>query len=331
MPLEDSTTPPEGGNATSLTVETAAKAIAGLLDSPDEESTPERADSEADKPEADAEEPDEGAEEDAEGESDDAEQPDEDQPQESAPVKLKLDDGSEITLEEAKKGYQRYSDYTRKTQELGAERTKFQSEREQFSETQQQTKLMLEQAATLIQAVLPQKPDPKLLETDPFEYNKQRANWEAWQDWARTIDDNKRKLEAESVAQTEAQIKARIKNESEALFTAKPELREKSKRDEWKGNLLATLPDAYGFTAEEILATADHRMLLMADDAAKWRALQKQKPQAMQKAKDAPPVQKPGARPTPAQAKAKIAGKNTERLRQTGSLIDGARAIADLL
>ncbi len=325
---DDSNTLPLGGTAPSLTVDTAAKAIAGLLDSPvDEEITQEGADSEAEQAEGETEAgPDEGEEEEqAEGESEEGQEEVAAAPvQESAPVKLKLDDGSEITLEEARKGYLRQSDYTRRTQEHARER-------EQFSETQQQTRTMLEQAATLIQAVIPAKPDPKLLETDPFEYQKQRANWESWQEWAQTIDANKRKVDADTSARSEEQRRSYITEQSRLLFEARPELKSKAKRDEWKGNLLATLPDAYGFSPEEILETGDHRLLLMADDAAKWRALQKQKPQAMQKLKDAPPVQKPGARPTPTQAKAKVTAQKTERLRQTGRVEDAARLIADLL
>jgi hypothetical protein len=44
-------------------------------------------------------------------------------------TEIELDDGSKITLAEAKKGYMRQSDYTRKTQELSAK------EKEQISDT----------------------------------------------------------------------------------------------------------------------------------------------------------------------------------------------------
>lgn len=331
---DDNTLPADaGGTAPSLTVADAAKAIAGLLDSDDEPNTQaqgddaEAADAKADP---DADEPGEG--EDAEEEAEaDPEQEDQEPAQESAPVKIKLDDGSEITLDEAKKGYLRQSDYTRKSQGLAAEARQFQAEREQFSEFQRQTQLMQEQAATLIQAVMPARPDPRMLETDPFEYQKQRANWESWQEWAQTVSTNQQRLKAEEEKRFSTERDNFLREQDRRLIEARPELKDKSKRDELLNNMLSTLPDAFGFDPDEIRETTDHRLVLALEAAAKWVALQKQKPAVMAKAKDAPAVQKPGARPSPEQSKARIAAMKTQRLRQTGRVEDAARAIQDLL
>ena len=334
MAGEDNTPLPSGTD-TALTVDTAAKAIFGLLDSPDDDEGNTQAPKEAkaakgkdeDEPEADPEE----GEDEGEPEDEEADTAKDEPEQESAPLKLKLDDGSEITLDEARKGYLRQSDYTRKQQDLARERDEVRTSREQFSQTEQQTRAALERALTIVQAVMPQKPDPRLLETDPFEYQKQRANWESWQEWHHTLDADRRQADAESATRQTEQHREFLREQNRLLVEALPELKDKAKRDEWKGQLLSTLPEAYGFSPDEILETADHRILRMATDAAKWRKLQQSKPKALAAAKEAPPVQKPGARPTPNQVKGKVQSQKVERLRQTGRVEDAARAIVDLL
>ncbi len=58
--------------------------------------------------------------------------------------------------------------------------------------------------------------------------------------------------------------------------------------------MVAILSDAYGLTEQEIRASTDHRLILIARDAMRWQKLQKSKPAIVNKVKTAPKLLKPG-------------------------------------
>ena len=99
-------------------------------------------------------------------------------------------------------------------------------------------------------------------------------------------------------AQKLNEFKAR---ETEALHDKVPELRDEKKRVALTASIITTLKDTYGFTDNDLgelssgareLPLYDHRLLMMAIDAHKYREAQKAQKQVT--AKPLPQVQKPG-------------------------------------
>ena len=96
----------------------------------DEAQEPEEAQDDAEETEAEYE-ADDDAEQSDPDEEDDTEEVIEQELPDDLTIKVKLDgEETEVTLDELRKGYSRYSDYTRKTQALAEERKSFQGEAE---------------------------------------------------------------------------------------------------------------------------------------------------------------------------------------------------------
>ena len=144
---------------------------------------------------------------------------------------------------------------------------------------------------------------------------------------------NRRLQEAESkrvqVAQqfTESQQRFQqeaLKREREALFKAIPDWRDDAKFKQARGRILAYMAER-GFSEQEVGSLMDHRALLVAYDAARFRESQKALKASAKQLGRKPAVAKPGA----GASKAQIADEQTRALRQqlkkTGRLEDAAK------
>lgn len=144
---------------------------------------------------------------------------------------------------------------------------------------------------------------------------------------------NRRLQEAESkrvqVAQqfTESQQRFQqeaLKREREALFKAIPDWRDDAKFQQARGRILAYMAER-GFSEQEVGSLMDHRALLVAYDAARFRESQKALKASAKQLGQKPAVAKPGA----GASKAQIADEQTRALRQqlkkTGRLEDAAK------
>ena len=144
---------------------------------------------------------------------------------------------------------------------------------------------------------------------------------------------NRRLQEAESkrvqVAQqfTESQQRFQqeaLKREREALFKAIPDWRDDAKFKQARGRILAYMAER-GFSEQEVGSLMDHRALLVAYDAARFRESQTALKASAKQLGQKPAVAKPGA----GASKAQIADEQTKALRQqlkkTGRLEDAAK------
>jgi hypothetical protein len=83
--------------------------------------------------------------------------------------------------------------------------------------------------------------------------------------------------------------------ESEALLAKVPAWRNAEKAAQEKGEIGSALLSHYGFTQAEVGQIRDHRMLLVARDAAAYRKLLANKDARVKQAREAPATAKPGA------------------------------------
>lgn len=82
--------------------------------------------------------------------------------------------------------------------------------------------------------------------------------------------------------------------EQEALLAKVPAWRNTEKAQQEKGEIVNTLTSHYGFTSQETQQIMDHRMLLVARDAAAYRKLLANKDARVKQAREAPATARPG-------------------------------------
>lgn len=327
---------PEGPADEALSFNDGVESISNLL-SP---GTPDPEKAEVDEPDteeedvtAEADEPDADADPEAElSEGDeDPDTVDEDagpSPYADENLKVRMADGREITVAELRthadervKEIQR--DSTRKWQEA-AERTK---RVEQAEQTIAQNRDFL---LAVYERVMPQAPDPSMIDSDPIGYMQAKENYALEVERFNQLRAMQAQEAQERQAQTQEQVKAQIERERDALFNAVPELKAPGKLEAFQSTLVDNAK-LYGVTPEEVNSIADHRQLIILRDAIAYRKL---KADAAQKAKAAtegkPKVLVGGKRMDPNTKISREKQVRSERLRKTGDLDAGIAALMDL-
>jgi hypothetical protein len=306
-------------------------------------------DEEADEAEddADASREDEGEEGDDDGDSDEAGQ-DEDPDEGDDEPKAKADDEHEVTVDGKKfkvstkelvAGYQRSTDYARKTQAL-ADRgrdltTKHQQVAEHYTRELQRVGAVIGGVRQLLAGDLNSAEMQALRASDPAAWAVARQDF---QDRIGKIDAIFNKLGSEHerhAAQSKQQLaesqRATLAQEKEALVRHIPDW------DTGGGKRLFGFLGESGFTQEELNSVTDARMLKIAEDARKWRDYQaakakegKVKPKPVQK------TVKPGKTQI-AKGHVQVVRKQRDfekdkvRAKKTGDMRDAGKAIARML
>ncbi|MDJ0933731.1 hypothetical protein [Breoghania sp.] len=297
-----SDTPREGGE---VAPENAAEELGALLfaemdeegsSTPDDDKKPQEAKSEAESndetPESDEADPeDDDAPEEDDIESDD--EPD-DVPTEpqlaSDEAIVDLGDGTRVTVGELKRGNLREGDYTRKTQELAAQRKEFEDTQSRVTQHEQALANERQMMATFVKANMPQEPDPEMLNDDPVGYMQEKARYDQQMGQLREFAQK----EADAVKKAQEEQKAEqqkyIDQQREMLHAAMPEMKDPAKFQEFWNGAQGYLTGK-GFTAEEVQQNlVDHRFYKILKDAIAYQGIQQAKPKAKAKAEGKPAV-----------------------------------------
>jgi hypothetical protein len=218
---------------------------------------------------------------------------------------------------ELKEALLRQADYTKKTQEV-AETRKQVEERAQLLAAQERVlQVNFDKAVELreIQQRLSQYEQvdwQSLVDHDPVQATKLNLAYQQLQREAA-----QKQQEFQQVAQQREQLNAHQLQQT--LEVAKKDLL--ARIPDFGAEVAAKIKEsgkAYGLSAAELESVIDPRYVHVLHDAMKWRALQAQKPQAMQKVAEAPKVVKPQAQ----QPKPRINQAATDRLKKSGRIED---------
>lgn len=217
---------------------------------------------------------------------------------------------------ELKEGFMKSADYTRKTQEV-AEGRKFVQARVESIQQQEQMLSANFQKAVELKAVtdriaqFEQIDWDSLATEDPAQATRLNVAYQKLQREAQTL---RGQLQSQEAQRQQAIAQAKQQSLQEAF---KDLQRRIPKWTAETGKQISEHAQKYGFTAEELSALDDPRMVEALHDAMQWRRLQAQKPTALKKVADAPRMAKPG--PSLRQAPNKAA---EERLKKHGRLED---------
>tara|TARA_R110000851_G_scaffold65236_2_gene148161 strand:+ start:1617 stop:2663 length:1047 start_codon:yes stop_codon:yes gene_type:complete len=239
---------------------------------PEEDVEPETIDtkSEAEEEEVGEEESDEESEDEVTLETDDTtDEDEEDVPEPEEDIVYHTEDGSDVTLEELKRGYLRQSDYTKKTQEVAEGRKNLEASGQQLAAHQDTLAMNLEMALNVVEPQLAAfaKTDWEALATqDPYEYAEKRALFDQAQIRYSHIQKAGQELVAQDSARKGQAKQAMLASERQKLHMALPDM-----ADPVLGQKLAGSIKDYalgmGLTQEEAGGITDHRLIVALNKA----------------------------------------------------------------
>lgn len=267
---------------------------------------------------------------------DQAEQQDGDQPQEpqyaADDAKVRLDDGTEVTIASLKQGSLRQADYTRKTQELSALRKELDQRQAAVAQQSQQFEAQVNLAIEIAAANLPAEPSPESMRDDPIGYMQQKALYDKRVQELQTLVSAKQQHEQAQVQQRQQAFQQYLGAEHQALTEAMPEMTDVAKRQAF-GTDLAKALKQYGFSDRDLSQIYDHRILLAGRDLIAYQKLMAAKPKAIAKTNGKPPLSSSGNRQTPNAQKQAQKSADWKRLRESGGRDTDAfdRIVDDLI
>jgi hypothetical protein len=244
--------------------------------------------------------------------------------------KVRLRDGTEVEIATLKKAYR--PEWEKETREFEDRRRKFEDESKnitQFSQSltqrEQQLSQNLEAAVLILQNRLPKAPDEKLFEQDPFEYQRQDMAFRKAQGEINELVQKHTQLQQIGQQRSQEAFQEHAKKQNERLITALPELKDQAKAVKFWEKVQAA-GAAYGFTPQQMSQINDAGILLLANDAIKWREFTAQRAKLKEKEKEAkpmdPPAQAPARRVSTAEREAAKSREQLNRLRKTGRPAD---------
>lgn len=262
--------------------------------------------------------------------SDDEETPTPAVPQ---PRTLKVKDGdqeTEVTEEEAVKGYLRTQDYTRKTQALAEERRKFEEGVVQVArERDQQYATHLGELKTAIKTLMPEEPNWEKLrnEVTPDVFANELLTWKQRQDRIATIEEEQAKVAARQKEDADRGFAQYVTDQQAKLEEALPAFKEPEKALALKKDL-ADYALSRGFTTDDLKQVTDHRLVVLLHDAMQHEKAKKNKPAIENKIEQVIEASAAGSQSTTPKRNARA-----EAIARTssGRLEDAAAAIAHLL
>ena len=232
-----------------------------------------------------------------------------------------------VTLDELKKGYSRDADYRRKTEELSFEKKQFQSETEQQRQDYSKRITELNQILAFTQQQLNSEINNvdlnKLYEEDPVEATKVE----------RQIRLKKEKMmEAANKLQQEQQrqLSSYVQEQQRILAEKMPEFNDAQKASTTKNNLRNFL-NSYGFKDAEIGQIYDHRIVMLVNDALKYRNVKNVKPVSAAQASKPGKFLSSGVKKDSNDMNFQRRKEKLGRLKKTGNVKDAASIFYDII
>lgn len=306
---------------------TAPAAETAQADTPSEA---EEADASTETPEDDADHLSSGAEDAGEDEEADAgpDGSEEDGAGEQT-VTIRVDGKDvDVPLSEVRDGYMRQRDYSQKTAALASERQQLHGEYAQVQQERAQYAQILPILAQQIAAQLPQPPSEELRRTDPVEYLLQKQEFDASQERLMAAQSESQRIQQLQAQETAKVIQQAVVEGFKKLPDMVPEWRDPKVFARDQQAMREYARSKLGYSDEELDQAYDARMIVALQKAMKYDRIVSKKPVAAQDIEKVVRTAKPTADvPKPRREYS----ESRQRLRESGSVDDAARAIRSLL
>jgi len=210
-------------------------------------------------------------------------------------TKVTLKDGAEVSLTELKRGYLSRRHFTLKTQALAQERARVEELRALIQSQSTQTHALREALDTVSAVLLPQQPDPSMIDVDPQAYKAQRENYEfvvgliahAQQTAQAEFNAAQAARQAEQRDINHRQLMAK-QEQQDRLFEQMPELKNPNVSRQFQEDAIDTMAE-YGFGVSELdVILNDVRTFQIVKDLIRLRKAVKSVPSMKEKVASAP-------------------------------------------
>ena len=343
--MSDNQGNPLKGSETDL--QKATKAVNGLLNPKEEETIgqqeapkeeikqnspePENVESEEDQPQEqeiseETENEDEVLEQDV---SQDEEQIDTQEKLEDSPSYTVKVNGQEldVTLDELRNGYSRDADYRQKTEELSNQRKNFQSEsekqRQDYSQKLNELNQRLSTAQQDLNAEINSADLDRMYDEDPTEAARVERKLKKKQD---ALNQSLQQAQAEQ----KEQFSSFLQDQQRKLVSKMPEFSDPAKASNLKANMKSTLNN-YGFNDQEVAQVYDHRIVMLVNDAMKYRSMQNSKPNIAKKITKPSKPFSSGVKQGKSEANLKLRREKFSRLKTSGSMKAAQDVFLDMI
>ena len=233
----------------------------------------------------------------------------------------------DVTLDELRNGYQRDADYRRKTEELSNDRKNFQSESEKqrldYSQKLNELNQSLSVAQQDLNAEMNSADLDKLYDEDPTEAARVERKLKKKQD---ALNQSLQKAQAEQ----KQQFETFLQDQQRKLVSKMPEFSDPAKASSLKANMKNTLNN-YGFNDQEVAQVYDHRIVMLVNDAMKYRSMQNSKPNLAKKISKPSKVFSSGVKQGKTELNQKARKEKFSRLRKSGSTKDATSIFLDMI
>jgi len=246
---------------------------------------------------------------------------------------VRLKDGTVISVQDLKRGYLSQSSFTRGTQENAREREALTSQKSEVEQTAQTLKAQRDFLLQVSQQVLPPAPDESLLNQnsasyDPIRYMAEKADYDRRVGTLTQLQQYAQAEQARTAQEQQRQQNEVRDREAKLLLDAMPELKKPEAYSKFWTEAVDTMAE-YGFSAEEMNATVDHRVYRLYRDLAAYRRARKNIPNVKQ-AVQSRPVLTGKKRMDPKAKSSREHQVRSDQLRKTGSFDAGVNALMDL-
>ena len=234
------------------------------------------------------------------------------------PVKI---DGKEEhwTLDQLKQSAAGQGAINNRFQEIAQTRKQLEDRAADLAQREQQIAQLYNQAQEGF-ASPPKLPDHALAESDPVAYMEQKAKYDVDLQQYQQQQYQMQQLQTQQQKQADEEHRVYLAEQAEIIKAKIPELADTSKsKAHW--DALMGVGREYGFSDEEIAATADARYIEMANDAMKYKRIVANRKKAEAKSKKAKPVVKAGAKKV-ADPAGSTRRKQQQRLQKSGRIED---------
>ena len=232
-----------------------------------------------------------------------------------------------VTLDELRNGYSRDADYRRKTEDLAYDKKQFQTEsekqRQDYSTKLSELNQMMSVAQQQLNAEINSADLEKLYEEDPTEAARIEHRLKKKQE---KLNQAMQKTQSEQ----KKQFDGFLQDQQRKLVQKMPEFSNPEKASQLKSSMKNTL-NSYGFNDQEIAQVYDHRIVMLVNDAMKFRSMQKAKPNMAKKISKPGRVFSSGVKQTKADVNLKARKDKLSRLRKSGSTKDAASIFLDMI
>jgi hypothetical protein len=238
----------------------------------------------------------------------------------------------EVTLQELIEGYQKGTDYHKKTNQLAEQRKTVEAEKaaiEQAKQARDAYSQRLKVMDNFLSQQMQGEDIESLKETDPIAYAVKVAERTQQEKQLSQLRAEQQRIAREQQAEHEAVMEKRLVEEAKRVAEAIPEYAHPEKGEKVRSEL-RSFAKSIGYSDAELANATDSRAVLTLWMASQYQKLQKAKPGVTKKVAEAPKMLRSG-NATGKTIATEAAKQDFARLRKTGSRQDAARVFERFL